>query len=111
MYVKFVKTNHNYRVDNGEVTLIAGEDKSVVEPKNVADWEYTPNDDGTLTITGYKGSDTEVVVPNCIGGVKVKKISGKYGDGLSIWSDDIRDDNIRFGWRSGFTKGQKTIKK
>ena len=110
-YVKFVKTNHNYRVDNGEVTLITGEDKSVVEPKNVADWEYTPNDDGTLTIKGYKGSDTEVVVPNCIGGVKVKKISGKYGDGLSIWSDDIRDDNIRFGWRSGYTKGQKTIKK
>ena len=111
-YVKFVKTNHNYRVDNGEVTLIAGEDKSVVEPKNVADWEYTPNDDGTLTITGYKGSDTEVVVPNCIGGVKVKKISGKKGNNLlSIWSENIRDDNIRFGWRSGVITGQKTIKK
>ena len=111
-YVKFVKTNHNYRVDNGDVTLLTGEDKSVVEPKNVADWEYKPNDDGTLTITGYKGRDTEVVVPNCIGGVKVKKISGKYGNNLlSIWSENIRDDNIRFGWRSGFITGQKTIKK
>ena len=108
-YVKFVKTNHNYRVDNGEVTLITGEDKSVVEPKNVADWEYTPNDDGTLTITGYKGRDTEVVIPNYIGGVKVKGI-GK-SELNSIWSDDICDtkESIHFGGASIHV--QKTIKR
>ena len=108
-YVKFVKTNHNYRVDNGEVTLITGEDKSVVEPKNVADWEYDSNDDGTLTITGYKGSDTEVVIPNYIGGKKVRKVG--IGSISSIWSDDICDDSIKFYLGSGRTKGQKTIKR
>ena len=110
-YVKFVKTNHNYRVDNGEVTLITGEDKSVVEPKNVADWEYDPNDDGTLTIKGYKGSDTEVVIPNYIGGKKVRKVGIDNDDVYSIWSDDIRDDSIRFSFGSSYVKGQKTIKK
>ena len=89
--VKFVKTNRNYRVDNGDVTLLTGEDKSVVEPKNVADWEYKTNDDGTLTITGYKGSDTDVVIPNYIGGVKVKRIESSNID--SIWNDAIRYDN------------------
>ena len=108
-YVKFVKTNHNYRVDNGEVTLIAGEDKSVVEPKNIADWKYTLNDDGTLTITGYKGRDTDVVIPNYIGGVKVKKIgSDKYS---SIWSEDIRDTNESIHFGCAGVHVQKTIKR
>ena len=109
-YVKFVKTNHNYRVDNGDVTLLTGEDKSVVEPKNVADWEYKPNDDGTLTITGYKGSDTEVVIPNYIGGKKVKKVGiDRTG---SIWSDAILDDSGNKIWlASDYIKGQKTIKR
>ena len=109
-YVKFVKTNHNYRVDNGDVTLLTGEDKSVVEPKNAADWKYEPNDDGTLTITEYKGSDTEVVIPNYIGGKKVKKVGiDRTG---SIWSDAILDDSGNKIWKgSEYIKGQKTIKR
>ena len=108
--VKFIKTNHNYRVDNGDVTLLAEEEQAVVEPKNIADWEYTPNDDGTLTITVYKGSDTEVVFPNYINGVKVKRIESSNVD--SIWDNDISDENSRLqvGYRDYISR-QKTIKK
>ena len=108
-YVKFIETNHNYKIYNGDVTLLTGEDKSVVEPKNIADWEYTPNDDGTLTITGYKGSDTEVVIPNYISGVKVREIKNSASN--SIWSDDICDTNesIHFGCAGIYV--QKTIKR
>ena len=130
--IKFIKTNNNYRVDNGDVTLLTGEDKSVVEPKNVADWKYEPNDDGTLTITGYKGSDTEVVIPNHIGGVAVKRIYGleklttanNYLGKGSIWEDNIRekDDTEGYGQHglgenaisllgSFHTTVQKTIKR
>ena len=106
--VKFVKTNHNYRVDNGNVTLLI-EDKSVVEPNNIADWEYDPNDDGTLTITGYKGSDTEVVIPNYISGVKVKEIKNSASD--SIWSDDICDTSESIHYGCAGVDVQKTIKR
>ena len=107
--VKFIKTNHNYKVDNGDVTLLVEEDKSVVEPENIADWEYDSNDDGTLTITGYKGRDTEVVIPNYINGVKVKKLE-KEG-GYSIWSDNILNVNGAFNIGSAYRKGQNTIEK
>ncbi len=129
--IKFIKTNNNYRVDNGDVTLLTGEDKSVVEPKNVADWKYEPNDDGTLTITGYRGSDTEVVIPNHIGGVAVKRIYGleklttanNYLGKGSIWEDNIREKDDTVGYGNGLgenaiylqgsfhTTVQKTIKR
>ena len=46
-----------------------------VEPTNIDDWIFY-EENGTITITGYKGRDTEVVVPNSIGGVPVTKIAG-----------------------------------
>ena len=46
----------------------------IVEPENINDWIYVLEDDGTITINGYKGSDKEVVIPNYINGVPVKKI-------------------------------------
>jgi hypothetical protein len=53
----------------------------IVEPENVDDWAYRVEDDGTLTITGYIGTATEVVFPNSINGNKVKKITGTWGYG------------------------------
>lgn len=44
----------------------------MVEPENIADWEYTEEDDGTITLTSYKGTDTTVIIPNSINGKKVK---------------------------------------
>ena len=37
---------------------------TIVEPENIDDWIYVLEDDGTITINGYKGSDKEVVIPN-----------------------------------------------
>ena len=41
------------------------------------DYTYTVNDDGTLTITGYTGSDTEIEIPAEIDGKKVTVIGKK----------------------------------
>ena len=64
----------------------------IVEPKNIEDWIYVIEDDGTITINGYKGLDTEVVIPNYINGIPVKKI-GKvlfgYGFGQGFWDPSI----------------------
>ena len=64
----------------------------IVEPKNIEDWIYVVEGDGTITINGYKGLDTEVVIPNYINGIPVKKI-GKvlfgYSFGQGFWDPSI----------------------
>ena len=59
----------------------------VVEPENVEDWKYDILEDNTITLTGYKGADTEVVIPNYINGIPVKKIEGSGWH--SLWMDEI----------------------
>ena len=77
----------------------------VVEPENIADWEYTEEDDGTLTLNCYKGNDTTVVIPNYINGKPVKKIE-KIGDGYNtFWADSICLGDPTFG----YFRSQETI--
>ena len=88
----------------------------VVEPENIADWEYTEEDDGTITLTSYKGTDTTVIIPNSINGKKVKKLSGTIPSGyhieyFSIWNEKIRNGNEHDNVSSGYCKGQDTITK
>ena len=89
----------------------------VVEPENIADWEYTEEDDGTITITSYKGTDTTVIIPNSINGKKVKKLSGTIPSGgyhtgyFSIWNEEIRNGNEHDNASFGYCKGQDTITK
>ena len=90
-------------------SYVNGKSYEVVEPTNVEDWDFTTESDGTITITKYKGSDTEVVIPNYINGVKVKKLK-KVG-GYSIWSDNILNVNGAFNIGSAYRKGQNTIGK
>ena len=83
----------------------------VVEPENIADWEYTEEDDGTITINTYKGSDTTVVIPNYINGKPVKKIESAktycYGQlKRMLWDESICSEE-RYG---GYFTVQKTIK-
>ena len=59
----------------------------IVEPQNIDDWIYKLEDDGTITITRYKGTDKEVVIPNYINGVPVKKIDS--GIQHSLWDESI----------------------
>ena len=62
-----------------------------VEPKNIEDWEYeTDSTTNTITIKKYKGHDTEVVIPNYIGGVKVTEV----GNSDVLWDNSIRTKNV-----------------
>ena len=90
----------------------------VVEPENIADWEYTEEDDGTITLTSYKGTDTTVIIPNSINGKKVKKISGdttgstaSHAQYFSIWNKSICNGNEYDNASVGYCKGQDTITK
>jgi hypothetical protein len=47
---------------------------TIVEPENIDDWIYVVEDNGTITLNGYKGQDKEVVIPNYINGLPVKKL-------------------------------------
>ena len=90
----------------------------VVEPENIADWEYTEEDDGTITLTSYKGTDTTVIIPNSINGKKVKKLSGdttsstaSHAQYFSIWNKSICNGNEHDNASGGYCKGQDTITK
>ena len=90
-----------YKIDSG----LGVSSLNRVQPKNIADWEYTVDPEtNTITITKYKGTDTEVVVPNYIGDIPVKAISG---DG-SIWDESICET---VSLSSGTAKAQLTIEK
>ena len=102
--VKFISSGRIYRVDSnqGKVSEI-----KVVEPKNIEDWVYTVEEDNTITINKYKGHDTEVVIPNYIGGKPVRLICSKGSDeNASIWAKSICTGN-----KSLYSYTQETIKK
>lgn len=48
-----------------------------VQAEEYGDYEYTVLDDGTVEISGYNGSDTEITIPSVIDGKKVTSI-GKH---------------------------------
>ena len=68
----------------------------IVEPKNIDDWIYKLEDDGTITITRYKGTDKEVVIPNYINGLPVKKIDS--GIQHSLWDESICSSERKAGY-------------
>ncbi len=85
-----------------EVNADLGIEKQIdkVEPENLNDWEYIVEDDGTATLTCYKGTATTVVVPNYINGYWVKRISSnkktytedghiETGNFTSLWGENI----------------------
>ena len=110
------KTNEETDLDSASswIDEITNEPE-IVEPKNIADWNYTEEDDGTITITSYKGTDTTVIIPNSINGKKVKKLSGTtpslaagtHKVYFSIWNAEIRNGKEYFA----YYKGQDTITK
>ena len=42
-------------------------------------FEYRIQDNGSILITGYRGTDTELVIPETIDGLPVNGISGSFG--------------------------------
>ncbi len=92
------------------------DENAVVEPQNINDWKYDVQDDETVIITGYCGTETEVIIPNSINGKKVKRIyKGRNnlttdGAQVSIWEDNIRSSQ-KIWMGSGITEAQDTITK
>ena len=76
----------------------------IVEPENINDWIYVLEDDGTITINGYKGSDKEVVIPNYINGVPVKKLGRTHHEYCgpnskgTFWDPSICTNNRIHGY-------------
>ena len=98
-----------------EVNADLGIEKQIdkVEPENLNDWEYIVEDDGTATLTCYKGTATTVVVPNYINGYWVKKIGTndkKSGSDTtsSLWGGNITE--YISGYDSWGAFVQRTIK-
>lgn len=64
-----------------EKTIIVGDEKN---------WDYELNEDGTITLTNYKGKSTTLMVPSKIDGLTVTKIGRKDVRVQSnIWDETI----------------------
>ena len=90
---KQAQTNEQADLDNAS-KWIDDVISNKVEPENIADWGYTEEEDGTITINSYKGNDTTVIIPNYINGKPVKRLC--YGMG-SIWTEICSDRYTYFG--------------
>ena len=84
--------------------------QTIVEPENIDDWIYVLEDDGTITINGYKGSDKEVVIPNYINGVPVKKLAHVHHSYFGSTSrGTLWDQSICQGGKIGYWYVQNDI--
>ena len=85
---------NSIQIGSKNISFKVEEKIEIVEPENIDDWEWIVEDDGTITITGYKGNDTTVIIPNHINGIPVKSlVAGYRGHGpdgaASIWDTNI----------------------
>ena len=123
---------NSIQIGSKNISFKVEEEIEIVEPENIADWEWRVETDGTATLTVYKGEATNLVIPNYINGIPVKKISGytksaPSGNG-SLWSPNICEllgeyrmkqttikeiilskgieiiDNLAFYWSTGLEK-------
>lgn len=81
-----------------------GKTIEVVEPENPSDWACETEDNGELVITQYKGTETEIVIPNYINGVAVKRIEGK-----NILPHN--GETVHIGGSASWFSGNKTVTK
>lgn len=55
-------------------------------------WEYEENEDGTLTLTHYHGSEQEVMIPSILDGRRVTRLEGSIGSlKVSIFHPNTRN--------------------
>ena len=103
--VTYVNSGRSYTVfENGEVNEV-----EIIEPDNIEDWGYI-EEDGTITITNYNGNDTEIVIPNYINNIPVKKI-----ENVSLRNNETilkqNGEIVRLGGTSTWFNGNKTVTK
>ena len=108
-----VMYNHNLYIITEEVIREANEDATtikisndtleIIEPDDINDWVYRIEDNNTVTILGYRGEDTEIVIPNYINSMPVIRLEPDYQPGgnigggfnYSFWNPD---DAVRRGY-------------
>ena len=113
-----VMYNHNLYIITKEVIREANEDATtikiskdtmeIVEPEDINDWVYRIEDNNTVTILGYRGDDTEIVIPNYINSIPVKRIEPTYQDGSGMWGEGSKYSFLDsskctangYGWRN-----------
>ena len=87
--IYYVKNETIYSLDG---SLTVAEDLYTKVEGTPGDWETIDNGDGTLTIVGYKGSDTEVVIPNYYEGKKVTGVrsqgEGPIFENNTTWTNE-----------------------
>ena len=86
---------------------------TIVEPENIDDWIYVVEDNGTVTLTLYTGTDTEVTIPNYVNGKQVKTIKQtrqEYGAG-SMHDTNFWSANLCGGTDDPYYFTQRTITK
>lgn len=93
------------------VILISTIPISVFATSNENEFSYTESLDGTITITGYNGSDKNIVIPSTIKGKQVKKIGdGAFNEKRSFESIVIPQGVIEIGSRTfQYATGMKTV--
>ena len=96
----------NTTISSNTIIIYGGTEK--VEPTNIDDWEYELNEEAkTAVITKYKGTDTEVVIPNYIEDYRVIAIEPKGDCGL--WDKSICVSTTVSGYECNYY--QETITK
>lgn len=94
--------------EEGMTVKISKDTMEIVEPDDINDWVYRIEDNNTVTILGYRGDDTEIVIPNYINSKPVKRIEPKYQDGAGLWGTGSKysfvDSNkctaYGYGWKN-----------
>ncbi len=82
--------------EEGMTVKISKDTMEIVEPDDINDWVYRIEDNNTVTILGYRGDDTEIVIPNYINSMPVIRLEpdyqpgGNYGEGFnySFWNPE-----------------------
>ena len=82
--------------------LIASLPMSVFAVSNESDFSYSVLSDGTIKITGYYGSDTEIIIPDTINGKQVSAIGNyvfyvPYNGTSTVVSVDVPDGVTSIG--------------
>ena len=75
-----ISAKKSIRIDGKEYVIKA--EFSGVQTKNVTNYRYLENKDGTITLTGYNGSESKLVIPASIGGKPVSAIGDSAFAGL-----------------------------
>ena len=77
---------------NGQPDTGIAEDDTITLQAGGEDYDCYTFSDGTIEITGYKGSDSDVIIPDTIGGYNVTRIGYRaFWDCTSLTSITIPD--------------------